>query len=160
MTSSTTSPPAGYEAATPRATLVARSMPMLPVPRAPATPIMPPGRANEEPDSPIAVAVAATSRAAATAASPPINRLRWRISLPLQRPAGVLELLLADLAAGEPPAQGVHRLVAAALRPHDGARHEDDQGRDAAPEEDHHAQQQEPAPAVVVAVPYHFPFTS
>src|SRR5215472_4186157 len=80
-------------------------------------------------------------------------RLRWRIALPLKRFAAPLELLLADLPAGQAPAQGVHRLVAG-TRAREGAYRKDDQCSKAAPEQDHHGCHQEPAPAVVVT-PHH-----
>src|SRR5262245_54073717 len=129
MTSSTASPPPGYDAAALSAAATARSIPMLPPPPPRKPPGMPPGQPIEEPARPIAVADRATMTAAATAATPAISRLRWPISLSLQGPAGLLELLLRDLTARQPPAQHVQRLVAAAPRPDDGARHEDDQRR-------------------------------
>src|SRR5215813_3664441 len=126
---------------------------MLPLPPRKRPPIMPPGHATEELELPIATPATPTRTDAATAATPTISRLRRRIALPLKRLAGLLELLLADLPAGQAPAQGVHRLVAG-TRAREGAYREDDQCSKAAPEEEHRGCHQEPAPAVVVT-PHH-----
>src|SRR5437660_11431018 len=88
-------------------------MPMSPDPAPRRPPIMPPGQAGDGFARPIAVPAAPTRTDAARATTPTISRLRWRIVLALQRPARPVELLLRDLAAGETPAQDVHRLVAA-----------------------------------------------
>src|SRR5579884_436962 len=156
MTSSTASPPPGYDAATPWATPTARSMPMSPDPPPGRAPVMPPDRALGGFVRRIAVPAVPTRIAAARAATPTISSVRRPMSRALQRPADPVELLLADLAAGQPPAQHVQRLVAApgTGQSPDG---EDDQRDDAPPEGDHHGRHPQPASATVEA-PHHLAY--
>src|SRR5579859_2693725 len=73
----------------------------------------------------------------------------------LEEPLGLLVLVLADRARGQPVAQRRHRLVSVVLRAGDRPKHPDRQKDDRTPEDDHQSAHPEPADSVVVVGPHH-----